>query len=69
MNVSPSSRFQTVQELAVDVQHFLDGVAVSAYPEGPLTRMWRWVRRNRAWILLLLVYIVVRALLIFFRPR
>jgi len=69
MNVSPSSRYQTVLQLAADIQHFLDGAAVNAYPEGPLTRMWRWVRRNRAWIVLLLVYIVVRALLIFFRPR
>jgi eukaryotic-like serine/threonine-protein kinase len=69
MNVDPSRRYHAVQELSADIQHFLDGAAVSAYPEGPLTRMWRWVRRNRAWIVLLLVYIVVRALLIFFRPR
>jgi len=69
MNVDSSRRYHAVQELSADIQHFLDGVAVSAYPEGPLTRMWRWVRRNRAWILLLLVYIVVRALLIFFRPH
>jgi serine/threonine protein kinase len=69
MNVDPSRRYHAVQELSADIQHFLDGAAVRAYPEGPLTRMWRWVRRNRAWIVLLLVYIVVRALLIFFRPR
>jgi len=69
MNVDPSRRYHAVQELSADIQHLLDGAAVSAYPEGPLTRTWRWVRRNRAWILLLLVYIVVRALLIFFRPH
>jgi hypothetical protein len=69
MSIPPGSRYPTVLQLAADIQHFLDGAAVNAYPEGPLTRMWRWVRRNRAWIVLLLVYIVVRALLIFFRPR
>jgi len=62
-------RYQAVQDLATDVAHFLDGLPVSAYPEGPLTRAWRWIVRNRVWILLLLAYLVTRALLIFFRPR
>ncbi len=63
------ARYQTLQELATDVAHFLDGLPVSAYPEGPLGRTWRWIVRNRVWILLLLAYLVTRALLIFFRPR
>ncbi len=62
-------RYQAVQDLATDVAHFLDGLPVIAYPEGPLTRSWRWIARNRVWILLLLVYVATRALLIFFRPR
>jgi serine/threonine protein kinase len=62
-------RYQTVQALATDVEHFLDGLPVSAYPEGPLTHAWRWIVRNRVWILLLLAYLVTRALLIFFSPR
>jgi serine/threonine protein kinase len=62
-------RYQTVLELTSDVAHFLDGLPVSAYPEGLLTRAWRWIVRNRVWILLLLAYVVARALLIFFRPR
>jgi len=65
----PADRYPSVQELADDIAHFLDGLAVSAYPEGPLARAWRWIVRNRAWILLLLAYMVTRALLIFFRPR
>jgi len=69
MAVERVRRYQTVQELATDVAHFLDGLAVGAYPEGPLARAWRWIGRNRVWILLLLAYIVARALLIFFRPR
>ena len=69
MAADSADRYSSVQELANDVAHFLDGLPVSAYPEGPLARAWRWIVRNRAWILLLLAYMVTRALLIFFRPR
>jgi eukaryotic-like serine/threonine-protein kinase len=62
-------RYASVTELANDVAHFLDGLPVSAYPEGLLARTWRWIVRNRTWVLLLLAYVVMRALLIFFRPR
>ena len=65
----PENRYQTVPELASDIAHFLDGMAVSAYPEGPLARSWGWIRRNRTWILLLIAYVLVRTALIFFRPR
>ena len=62
-------RYETVPELAADVAHFLDGLPVRAYPEGPFPQGWRRTIRNRTWILLLLAYVVTRALLIFFRPR
>ncbi len=62
-------RYASVSELAADVAHFLDSLPVSAYPEGPLAKAWRWAIRNRTWILLLLAYMVTRALLIFFRTR
>lgn len=65
----PADRYASVQDLASDVAHFLDGLPVSAYPEGPVARAWRWMARNRAWVLLLLAYMITRALLIFFRPR
>ncbi len=63
-----SERYSSVQDLATDVAHYLDGLPVSAYPEGPLARAWRWIVRNRVWILLLLAYILTRALLIIFGP-
>jgi eukaryotic-like serine/threonine-protein kinase len=69
MAEEPAQRYQNVTDLAADVARFLDGVAVSAYPEGQLARLWRWIGRNRAWIALLLAYLVTRALLIFLRPR
>lgn len=62
-------RYSSVPALAADVAHFVDGLPVTAYPEGPFSRAWRWLTRNRTWILLLLTYMIARALLIFFRPR
>ena len=62
-------RYQKVPDIAVDVAHFLDGLPVSAYREGPFGHAWRWFSRNRAWILLLLAYMIARALVIFLRPR
>jgi serine/threonine protein kinase len=62
-------RYGSVEELARDIAHYLDGMPVSAYPEGALTRLWRRVTRNRAWILLILAYLVVRALFILWRAR
>jgi serine/threonine protein kinase len=69
MAAERSERYQRVPELFNDVAHFLDGLAVVAYPEGPLAKAWRWIARNRVWILLLLAYVVTRTLLIIFRPR
>ena len=69
MAEDPGQRYPTVGELSTDIEHFLDGLPVSAYPEGMFRRAGRWILKNRAWLLLLLVYVVVRVLLIYFRPR
>lgn len=66
---APDDRYRSVQELALDVAHYVDGLPVSAYPEGPFGRLWRWTVKNRVWILLILAYLVMRALLIFWRTR
>jgi serine/threonine protein kinase len=65
----PANRYATVGGLANDVAHYLDGLPVSAYPESRLVRLWRWVVKNRAWILLILAYLVMRMLLIAWRSR
>ena len=62
-------RYGSVEELASDVAHYQDGLPVSAYPEGPLARLWRWSVKNRAWILLIVAYLVMRALFILWRAR
>jgi eukaryotic-like serine/threonine-protein kinase len=62
-------RYASVTEFSNDIERFVDGLPVLAYPEGFLGRSWRWVIRNRTWVLLLLAYVVMRVLLILFRPR
>lgn len=64
-----SQRYGSVEELAIDIAHYLDGLPVIAYPEGPLGRMWRWAVKNRAWLLLIVAYLVMRALFIVWRGR
>jgi eukaryotic-like serine/threonine-protein kinase len=62
-------RYSSVEELGNDISRFLDLMPVSAYPEGAFTRGWRWAIRNRAWILLILAYLVMRAIFILWRAR
>jgi serine/threonine protein kinase len=62
-------RYGSVEELANDIAHYLDGLPVSAYPEGPMARLWRWAVKNSAWILLIVAYLVMRALFILWRGR
>ena len=62
-------RYGSVEELANDIAHYLDGLPVIAYPEGPLARLWRWVVKNSAWILLIVAYLVMRALFVLWRGR
>ncbi len=40
-------RYSTALELAQDVQRYLAGEPVSAYPENALARAWRWAKQHR----------------------
>jgi len=60
----PIRRYQSVQELAADVQRFLSGGAVFARREPLLERLQRVYRRHRVPILLVLTYLAVRVLLL-----
>ena len=62
-------RYSSVEELTRDIAHYLDGQPVSAYPEGPMTRLWRWTVKNSAWLLLILAYLVMRGIFILWRAR
>jgi serine/threonine-protein kinase len=65
----PQQRYGSVEELASDVAHYLDGLPVSAYPESSFARLWRWAAKNSAWLWLVLAYVLMRALLILWRTR
>ena len=46
MSKEPSLRYTTAQELADDLNRWLDGRPVFARPVGSIGRVWRWCRRN-----------------------
>jgi serine/threonine protein kinase len=65
--IESAARYASVEELAFDVSQYLQGGTLLAYPEGIAARAWRWVVRNRAWILLILAYLVARTMFILWR--
>ena len=66
---SPADRYQTVPELAREVQRFLDGDPVLAYTESLFERVRRVLMRNQTVALLILAYITLRVLLFLFLRR
>jgi eukaryotic-like serine/threonine-protein kinase len=69
MAADPSDRYGSVSDLALDVANYVDGLPVSAYPENVFRKAARWASRYRVAIVLVLTYLVVRALLILFSRR
>jgi len=59
-------RYSSASDVALDVARYLDGLPVSAYPENVFRKGVRWASRYRVAIVLVLTYLVVRALLILF---
>jgi tetratricopeptide (TPR) repeat protein/tRNA A-37 threonylcarbamoyl transferase component Bud32 len=43
----PRDRYASARELGQDVQRYLAGAPVTAYPEPVLARAWRWCKRHR----------------------
>jgi serine/threonine-protein kinase len=69
MAADPAARYASVQELAADLGRYLDGLPVAAYRENLVERAGRFVHRYRTPILIVLAYIVMRALLILILGR
>jgi serine/threonine protein kinase len=69
MAAEPEARYPKVEELAADLARYLAGLPVGAHREGLLERAGRFVRRYRTPILLILAYLVMRALLILWLGR
>ncbi len=61
LDPEPSRRYPEVSALAADVASFRAGLPVSAYRENLLERVARWTRRYQVPILLVVAYLVMRA--------
>ena len=62
-------RYPDVGALAADVTRFLDGAAVSAYPETFLHRALRMAKRHRVALGIVAAYLAGRALILLFTGR
>jgi serine/threonine protein kinase len=69
MDAEPAGRYASASELGQDIARYLDGLPVLAYPENVFQKIARWAARNRLAIVLVVTYLVVRALLIFWFRR
>ncbi len=65
----PASRYSSSIALGQDIGNYLDGLPVSAYPENIFRKLARWASRYRLAIVLILTYLVVRALLLLWFRR
>jgi len=61
---SPDGRYADAGELGAELGLFLEGAAVSAYPEGLWRRALRLAARHKAPIVLIAVYLLVRVLML-----
>ena len=64
----PEDRYQTVEDLNIDVGRYLDGLSVKAYREGLVDRMRRVARKYQTAILLVVAYLLLRVLLLLWPP-
>jgi len=66
---SPAERYPHVQEMALDVSRYLDGLAVGAHQESFIEKAGRFYRRYRFFILLITAYLAMRVLILLFMHR
>lgn len=65
----PEDRYASALAIRDDVVRFQDMLSVSAYREGPLEWLARFVSRHQVAILLILAYLVMRILIAFLRSN
>src|SRR5260370_14165513 len=63
---APAERYPSVQEMALDVSRYLDGLAVGAHRESALEKAGSCYRRYRFFILLIAASLTRRAAIMFF---
>jgi serine/threonine protein kinase len=64
LSPEPEGRYANAATLSADVGLFLEGAAVSAFPEGPWRRGLRFASRHKTPIVLVAAYLVMRALML-----
>jgi serine/threonine protein kinase len=64
MSPDRANRYESCSALGQDIERYLDGLPVSAYPETIFTKLFRWGSRYRMAIGLVLTYLLVRTLLL-----
>jgi eukaryotic-like serine/threonine-protein kinase len=64
-----ATRYDSAIALGQDIGNYLDGLPVSAYPENIFRKLARWTSRYRLAIVLVLTYLIVRALLLLWFGR
>jgi eukaryotic-like serine/threonine-protein kinase len=69
MAADPEDRYISSIALGQDIACYIDGLPVSAYPENIFRKIARWASRYRLAIVLVLTYLVVRALLLLWFRR
>ena len=69
MAAEPEARYADVEALAADLSRYLAGLPVGAYRESFFESVGRFVRKHRTPILLVLAYLVMRALLLLWLGR
>lgn len=67
LELDPAARYQTVADLARDVEAFVAGEAVAAHPDGAFRRAARLAHKHRVAIGLLGAYVSVRVILFLLR--
>lgn len=65
MQDEPEQRYAGAAAMRDDVLHFLDGEPVSAHRENAFERAGRWLSRNRALVVLVVAYLVMRVIVFF----
>ncbi len=66
---NPDARYTSAAALAADVGRFLEGEPVSVYRENIFEIAQRWVSRHETLVLLVLAYLLMRALLLYLLGR
>lgn len=66
-STAPGDRYPDARALAADLARYRDGLAVDAYKETVWDRAARWFAKYRTFILLIVAYLIMRALVAWLR--